>query len=407
MRKVADQCLWKKDIENNQYTKLEKDIDTEVLIIGGGVTGALTAYTFFEKGIDATLIEKGNIAMDSTLASTSILHYEIDTDLQRLKGFVGEDHAIEAFRRTLDAVYTLDRITDDLDDKCEFVRRPSFYYTNRHEDYEYVFDEYKVRKESGFDVDFLDGNDDHEKYSFSFASGIFSYNSGAEVNPVKLTNELLRHCYKKGMRIYEKTEAIEFNLENKEPMVVTRDGYKIKAKKIILACGYDTLAFVDQSLFNMTRTFVLSTKPVENFEGWFSRSLIRDADTPYTYIRTTVDNRIIIGGEDITVTPNDHDKLYMEDNHELAKHKYKILEKKLEEMFPSIKDKDIEFKFNGLFVETDDGLPYFGEHDDYPNMYFNLGVGSNGLLYGLIGAEELVNYYLNDEPIKPYFQFNR
>lgn len=409
MRKTADHCLFQKDVIHNQYPKLNQDIKTDVLIVGGGVSGALTAFMFKEQNIDVTLVEKETVATGSTLASTSLLHYEIDTDLNRLSALVGETEATSAFKLCLDAVGRLGEVITHLNDSCDFILRPSFYYTNKDEEYDYVYDEYLLRKSKGFDVTFYDGKKEADKFTFPFKAGIFSNDKGAEVNPVKLTNELLSYCHKKDMPIYDLTGVVEYDLSNDKPVAITEYGLKIECNKIILASGYDNIAFMDEDLYDMTRTFILATKPVDSFDGWHERCLIKDTADAYSYLRTTVDNRIIIGGEDIEVTLNDHDTLYMKDNHGLALQKYNLLKKRLEDFFPLIKDKVIDNSFNGIFIDSHDGLPYIGEQDDYPNMYFNTAIGSNGLLYGLIGAELILKQYLgiDDDDISKLFSFDR
>lgn len=406
MKKVSDHSPWEKDLKTScVYPKLNEDIECEVLIVGGGITGALSAYYCMKNMIDAIVVDEGLISHQSTLGSTSILHYEIDTDLIRLRSFIGDEESTEVFKMCLQSVYDLEDIVKQLDDDCEFVRRPSFYYTNRAENYKYIFDECKARKESGFNVEFFDGKKDKDKYSFDYCGGIFSYNSGAEINPVKFTYEALKYCNKNGIKVYENTKISDFNLD--EVVVKTSDGYSIKCKKIIMAMGYDNLQFFENPFWTITRTFGLTTLPVKNFKGWYQRSLIKDDDVPYTYIRTTKDNRIIIGGEDIEVTEYDKDKLDMANDHPLAMQKYHILEKRLFDMFPQIEDKVISSYFNGIFVDTDDGLPFIGEHPDYPNVYFNMAVGSNGVLYGLLGGKLIISNYLNNDDKIKIFSFDR
>ena len=68
----------------HSYPKLEKNIKTDVLILGGGISGALTAHYLVQEGIDCALIDARTIGLGSTCASTSLLQYEIDTSLHQL-----------------------------------------------------------------------------------------------------------------------------------------------------------------------------------------------------------------------------------------------------------------------------------------------------------------------------------
>lgn len=83
----------------------------------------------------------------------------------------------------------------------------------------------------------------------------------------------------------------------------------------------------------------------------------------------------------------------MTNSDSLSQQKYELLLNKLKKLFPEVSNTEVEYKFSGYFGETKDGLPYIGECVDYPNCYFCLGYGSNGILYSNIGAKLLKELY--------------
>ena len=53
MRMTGDSPLWTKNIEvKTTYPPLSQDIKTDIVIVGGGTTGALTAHYFMKQGIN-------------------------------------------------------------------------------------------------------------------------------------------------------------------------------------------------------------------------------------------------------------------------------------------------------------------------------------------------------------------
>ena len=83
--------MWTKNMEKKKtYPTLSKDIKTEIVIVGGGITGALTAHYFMKQGMRCVLVDKSNIATHATSASTAILKYEINQGLKNLMSQVGE-----------------------------------------------------------------------------------------------------------------------------------------------------------------------------------------------------------------------------------------------------------------------------------------------------------------------------
>ena len=81
----------------NSYPSIRENLDTEILIVGGGITGSLIAHQCMEEGYKTVLIDRREIGHGSTSATTSMLQYEIDVPLQQLIDLVGEKAAVENY----------------------------------------------------------------------------------------------------------------------------------------------------------------------------------------------------------------------------------------------------------------------------------------------------------------------
>src|SRR5690606_26953096 len=75
------------------YPSLDHDLDCEVIVVGGGITGALVADRLTEEGFEVTVIDRRDICSGSTSASTALLQYEIDVSLVDMKEIIGEEKA--------------------------------------------------------------------------------------------------------------------------------------------------------------------------------------------------------------------------------------------------------------------------------------------------------------------------
>src|SRR4051812_33294376 len=109
------------------YPTLKQDIRCEVAVIGGGITGSLVAHHLVEAGMDVVLLDKREVAMGSTSASTSLLQYEIDTHLTDLKTIVGEADAEASYRVCYESIDKIERLVRNLGDDCGFQRKKSVY----------------------------------------------------------------------------------------------------------------------------------------------------------------------------------------------------------------------------------------------------------------------------------------
>ncbi|WP_370543802.1 NAD(P)/FAD-dependent oxidoreductase [Geobacillus sp. 46C-IIa] len=119
-----------------------------------------------------------------------------------------------------------------------------------------------------------------------------------EVNPYKLTIGLLEYAKNRGVRLFEQTEINGKKLEKDKAIFYTKTGAVIRAKSVIIAAGYETLAFKKDPNAVLTSTYAVITNPVDDFSSWYNRTLIWETARPYIYMRTTADNRVIIGGLD-------------------------------------------------------------------------------------------------------------
>jgi len=61
-----DNSLWIASANAKKYEKLKKDIETEVCIIGGGLTGITSGYYLSKEGKDVVILEKYKIGSHTT-----------------------------------------------------------------------------------------------------------------------------------------------------------------------------------------------------------------------------------------------------------------------------------------------------------------------------------------------------
>jgi glycine/D-amino acid oxidase-like deaminating enzyme len=366
------------------YPALKQDLACDVAVIGGGITGALIAYYLTEVGCDTVLVDRRDIGGGSTSASTSLLQYEVDTPLFRLIDLVGREHAVRSYLLCLEAIGKLGQLIDNLDDDCGFEPKHSLYLASRRRHVGDLRKEYEVRRACGIRLDFLDQADIAARYSFRSSAALLSYDA-AQVDAYRLTHALLRAAARRGLRIYDRTEVIDCAHSATGVQLTTERGCRIAARKVAVAAGYEAQNYLRRKITTFRSTYALISEPLEHFAGWPDQCLIWESARPYVYLRTTSDGRAIIGGEDDLFDSEARRDRRLE-------RKRDKLVKRFRTMFPEI-DIEVAYYWAGTFGETADGLAYIGETPEFPNGYFALGYGGNGIIYSLIAAEIIRDIY--------------
>ncbi len=359
------------------YPSLQQNVNTDIAIIGGGISGALTAWYLSEAGFSVVLTDRRHIGMGSTAASTSLLQYEIDVPLHQLIKKVGERNAVRSYILCRSAIDILGRIAGPLKIKDSFRKKPSFQFASYVKDKKNLEKEFLLRRQIGFSLQWLDQKDIRDQYGFSKAAGILS-EDGAYADAYQLTHALLEKSISNGLRVFDHTEITGIHYPKKGVELLTGDNKKIHAKKLVIACGYESQRYIPKQVQELHSTFVILSEPHEQKEFWYKNSLIWETKNPYLYIRTTSDNRILVGGNDIKSSdPVKRDKLLPS--------KAKSLEAAFKKLFPSIRFRT-DFRWAGTFGGTKDGLPYVGTISQRPDTYFALGLGGNGITFSVIAA---------------------
>lgn len=70
------ESIWQKSVQMPSFPKLQGDVKTDVLVIGGGITGILTAYLLKQSGVDCVLVEKGKISQGTTGSTTAKITWQ-------------------------------------------------------------------------------------------------------------------------------------------------------------------------------------------------------------------------------------------------------------------------------------------------------------------------------------------
>lgn len=357
---------------------LRRNLQCDVVVIGAGLTGAMVAHALGREGLDVVILEKRDVGQGSTSASTALLLYEVDTHLCDLAQQRGWTAAARSYRRCLTAIDELAALVRQLRDSCGFRRRPSLYVASQAGDLKSLKREFAARKRAGFDVALLSAAEIRTHFSFSAAGAIYS-RAAAEVDPFRLAALLIQESVRAGARLFVHTRAARVTEGRRGVTIRTASGNAVAARWAVIAAGFETTAREARRVVKLKSTYAMVTRPVSTFSGWHERCLIWETKRPYIYLRTTSDDRILVGGED-------EDFVNAGKRDALIGDKGRALHRKLRQMFPDIPT-ELSSSWAGTFGETKDGLPYIGPLKARSRVLHALCYGANGTNFAAIAAD--------------------
>ena len=399
MKLRSTETFWPlKNAMNISYPSINSDINTEILIIGSGITGALMAYKLISQGKKIVLADRRDVCNGSTAASTALLQYEVDVPLHELIKLRGEKCAVDTYNNGKKAIFDLRTIIDTIKSDCGFEFKKSIYFTSFKKDIPFLKNEFKVRKQFGFDVSWLN-KQDLEKIGLNALAALES-KTAAVIDPFKLAGDLLYYCQQNGMQVFDRTNIISISNQKGRCIAQTENKYTITADHVIHCTGYESTETLNEKIVDLKSTYAIASESIEEIPLCLKNAILWDTANPYFYYRATSDNRIIMGGGDEEFKdPKKRDNL-------LPK-KEQLLLKQFQKKFPNSNFK-LDYSWAGTFGETKDGLPYFGKPDPNKNEHYVLGFGGNGITFSVIGMNSIMDSINNKKNQDlEYYRFGR
>jgi glycine/D-amino acid oxidase-like deaminating enzyme len=382
------------------FPPLQRDLRCDVVVLGGGISGALIADELAAHGHEVVVIDRRDIGWGSTAASTALLQYEIDTPMTELAKRHGEADAVLAYRACAEAIGMLQAKAAEVRD-VGFARSHSLYYASKRRHAKALREECDLRARHGFDVAWLEPGAVRERYGFDAPGAILS-RVAARMDPYRMAYRLLARLQKRGAGVFDRTAIERIQATPRGVTLSTPEGCRVHARRVVLAAGYESQQWLHQRVARNRSSYAFVSDPIERPAlGALARTLFWETARPYLYLRSTDDGRVLVGGADDAI-----DIPARRDARVDGKAR-KLLRQALE-LFPGLPLVPA-FAWAGTFAETADGLPFFGPHPQHgPRLLFAMAYGGNGITYSMLGAGLLrALIERRRHPLAALFSFSR
>lgn len=374
---MENKSIWKCNIRKRVLNKLDKNITTDILIIGGGIAGLTTAYFLRNSKYKVTLIDK-DICGHGVSANTTGKHtFMQDLIYSKLSSNFNDEVALKYLNSCKDAVRIVKNIISRNNIECNLENVSSYVFTN---DINKIED---FKKEEEF------YNKNNIKYkvvsklpnNLSVKYGI-KINYGCVFHPVKYLMGIRKILLESKVCIYENTRAIKLTKKDNYYEVNTDNGV-ILAKKVIVCTHYPF--FVIPGMIplksSIEKSYVLSgiTKTNKKFIA------ISNENPVYSiryYTNSDKDYIIYAGNSHFTSNHYDAEKRY----------------KELINDYKKYIDKDIKYYFLNHDIMTPDHLPYIGSvYKNDNSLLIATGFNKWGMTNGTISGKILSDIILNKD----------
>ncbi|MGK0577157.1 NAD(P)/FAD-dependent oxidoreductase [Macrococcus capreoli] len=363
--------------------KDEIDMHYDVVVIGGGMSGALTAYRVAEAGYHTLLVDKAEIGGASSAANTGLMQYMSDKLLHECVKDFGALEAYHFYKASKEGLEDIEQLSHKLDARVNFIKRDSLFIASTKRDKKTIKDEYEALRYFDFPVDYVKQEQLKEDYGIDKYNALITHED-AEINPYVFVNEIVKYAHDHfHLDVLEHTELIKYKAGNKN-VGCQFNNQTVTTDKLVMTTGYAknkiTRRYINREEF--VASYAVVTEPIHENQFWKDKAMIWESARPYLYIRHVPGNRVLIGGLDEKT-----DKI--PDEKHIQKQGKRLI-KAFNKLYPEL-ELTIEYAYGARFGETKDGKPFIGKVEGDAEIYGLYGYGGNGTVYSSFGSKLLLD----------------
>jgi glycine/D-amino acid oxidase-like deaminating enzyme/nitrite reductase/ring-hydroxylating ferredoxin subunit len=362
------ESYWRESIEIPRFDALKEDIKVDVAVVGGGITGIISAYLLINEGLSVALVEADRLLNGTTGHTTAKISAQHGLMYDELIKHMGKTHARLYYEVNDLAIDFIERCAESMGIDCEFKREDAFIYATTDKYARDLEKEYKAYKTLGISGELTDN------IPFNInVKNVLSMKNQAQFHPLKFLVPLLKAFVDKGGKVYENTVAVDVE-KGHIPTVITREGNRVTCQRV-LACSH--FPFYEwQGLYftrmYVERAYVLAAKVEKDYPG----GMYLSAENPTRSLRS-----VNIDGEEMVLIVGENHKTGQ--GIDTQKHYENLYD--FGENVLGIKE--VKYKWSAQDLYTLDKVPYIGEITaGYPDVLVATGYKKWGMTTSVVAA---------------------
>lgn len=359
------ESIWSTKAPGHSFQALSGEIDVDVAIVGGGITGITSAYLLARSGKRVAVLEGRQVGGGTTGCSTGNLYSMVDKRLHHIQSKWDDNIAGLVAESRGQAVDLVERLVKDLDIDCSFKRVPWYLFSETSKEDETIQKETIAIRQYGLKSEVLSELPIPVKVSTAL-----KVEGQAQFNPAAFVVGLAGKVDRDRCSIYENSPVYHIEKGDRHLLLTPRG--KVKASKVILATHSPKGVYGLHTAIFPYREYAIAAKLNS---GNLPEGIFWDTEAKYhtsmrCYSTETENYVLVLGG---------HHKVGQSDNYEKY---YRHLEESARRHFNVT---SIDFRWSAQHYKPADGLPYIGESADN-NIFLATGFSTDGLTYGVLSA---------------------
>lgn len=360
-----------------RFAKLENEVDVDVAIIGGGITGITLATLLKQAGKTVAVVDARRIGQGETGRTTAHLTAYPDAGFRHIVRHFGGDAAREVWMSGSAALAQIETLIKTHAIECDRKRVSGYLFTERAAGVEALEEEARAAREAGIECTLMRSD---VPLPYDVAAAV-RFENQARFKADSYVMPLARAVASDGSHVFEDSPVVEIE-QNPSPRVITKTGV-IRCQDIVVAAHVpiDNRVLI-QTKIAAYRSYAIAAR----LEKPIADGLFWDDLDPYHYVRLQEFDGVpflIVGGED-------HRTGQAEDTVERSER----LHMWARERFPI---GPIERRWSGQIIESVDGLPYIGRNSFSQHVFEATGFGGNGMTFGTLSAMLICDLVLERE----------
>lgn len=233
------------------FPRLNGDMDTDILIIGGGIAGVLTAYFLHQSGANYLLVEKDRLCRGVTQNTTAKITAQHGLLYHKIVNSRGTETAQKYLRANQTALETYAQLCEKID--CHFERKDNYVYAAERRKLE---DELRALQAIGYPAEL------RENLPLPLeTAGAVKFSQQAQFHPLQFLAEIVQ-----GLHIYENTVVREMI-----GSTAVTNGGRIRAKKVIVTTHFPFINKHGSYFLKLYqhRSYVIALEGAQNVDGMY------------------------------------------------------------------------------------------------------------------------------------------